>query len=139
MICMFPRSASVVTLRCSHGPSGLLKKYPKSANAKATGISRSRQRRERVPWNGIHAKLAGRTMEVARFVPQPGWIASSLFAAAQAGHGFMDRSANIFRGHLTKQEKPGGVGMPGKIFVVVFACKDFKRGMFHSMVAPCCK
>ena len=61
------------------------------------------------------------------------------FPGAQAGHRFMDRFANIACGHITEQEKTRGIGMPSEIFVIVFAGKNLKRGVFYGVIPPCCK
>lgn len=61
------------------------------------------------------------------------------FAGAQARHRFLDRAADIVCGEIAEQEKACGVGMTCQIFVVVFACQDLKRGVFHSVVAPRCQ
>src|SRR6266487_3747325 len=61
------------------------------------------------------------------------------FPRMKSSHRFINRVANIIRGNITKQEKTCGIRMSCKGFVVVFARKNLKCGMFHRMITACCK
>jgi hypothetical protein len=58
------------------------------------------------------------------------------FTGAQARHRLMDRIADVACGHISEQEEPGGVGMSGKVFIIIFACKNLECSVFYSVIPP---
>ena len=105
-----------------------------TASMTAIGRRIRRPRFERAPLMTNHPSVAPTKADVARLVPQPGWIASPLSPACSRRRASVAAVGHGFQRNFTYDEESGRVGMPGQRASRVLCRQHVQRGVLKCVI-----